>query len=516
MKAARFAYAAAVLAVLATAAPAGATLPGPNGRIAFHSDRAGTFDLWTMNADGGAQTAITDDAGREMHPAWSPDARDIAFVDAQQSGSAFPEYLVVVDANGTNPFLVTPTAADRSGPTWSPDGSMLAYGYGGTRIAVIGTEGGGSDEPITQPSEFANDSAPDWSPVGDTIVFQRNWPLNDSSNLVVVNPDGTGEHDLTTVSSRRDQKPSVSPDGETVVFARQVGGTSFDLYTVPIDGGTEVQITDTPGFSEWDPVWSPDGTKIAFSAQNASLNWDIYVVNADGTGQQRLTTHASRDDEPNWARAGVASEGFPRPKGATPVHVPLVPAYQECAAPNRTHGPPLAFGSCAPPAQASQFATVGTPDANGHPAASSGHLRADVLVGNPATPADEADVRLRLELTDVRHRANPSNPYALAVFAPVPVRLTDKNLGCCGLPGTISGTFGLFLEAPCVSGGPGSGATCSLTTTADSLIPGAVPEGKRSLWEIAGPIRVYDAGEDGHASSTDDNTLLATGGIFIP
>ena len=57
--------------------------------------------------------------------------------------------------------------------------------------------------------------------------------------------------------------------------------------------------------------------------------------------------------------------GYARPKGATPLRVPLVPAFQQCTAADRTHGPPLAFPSCASPAQTSGNLTVGTPDANG-------------------------------------------------------------------------------------------------------------------------------------------------------
>src|SRR5687768_3613765 len=62
--------------------------------------------------------------------------------------------------------------------------------------------------------------------------------------------------------------------------------------------------------------------------------------------------------------AGIASASHPRPKGATPISVSVVPAYNACAAPNRTHGPPLAFPSCNPPVQSSNSLTIGSPDAN--------------------------------------------------------------------------------------------------------------------------------------------------------
>ena len=54
----------------------------------------------------------------------------------------------------------------------------------------------------------------------------------------------------------------------------------------------------------------------------------------------------------------------------------LVPAYSQCAAPNRTHGPPLAFASCNPPAQTSGTGDRGgLRDAFGGGANSTGHVR---------------------------------------------------------------------------------------------------------------------------------------------
>ena len=47
--------------------------------------------------------------------------------------------------------------------------------------------------------------------------------------------------------------------------------------------------------------------------------------------------------------AAPAQATHPRPVGASPARMSLVPAYAPCAAPNRTHGPPLAFPSCNPP-----------------------------------------------------------------------------------------------------------------------------------------------------------------------
>jgi hypothetical protein len=68
---------------------------------------------------------------------------------------------------------------------------------------------------------------------------------------------------------------------------------------------------------------------------------------------------------------------------------------------------------------------------------------------------------------------------------------------------------------PCTATPSGTdGATCAVTTTADAIVPGSVPEGMRSIWQL-GPVEVYDGGDDG-LLSTGDNDLFATQGVFVP
>jgi hypothetical protein len=92
--------------------------------------------------------------------------------------------------------------------------------------------------------------------------------------------------------------------------------------------------------------------------------------------------------------------GYPRPKGATPMRIPLVPIFERCNSPagggrtaDSTHGPPLANPSCADLELVSGQLTIGTPDTNGKQAYSTGNLNSVVISGDSATPADEADVR---------------------------------------------------------------------------------------------------------------------------
>jgi TolB protein len=43
----------------------------PDGRrVAFASDRAGSYDVYVMDADGQSPTRLTNDPGRESAPVW--------------------------------------------------------------------------------------------------------------------------------------------------------------------------------------------------------------------------------------------------------------------------------------------------------------------------------------------------------------------------------------------------------------------------------------------------------------
>jgi glucose/arabinose dehydrogenase len=213
--------------------------------------------------------------------------------------------------------------------------------------------------------------------------------------------------------------------------------------------------------------------------------------------------------------AGADRAGYARPKGATPMYASLVVANNACGSPNRQHGPPLAFVSCAPPAQASPHLTVGTPDAGGGAANFVGSVRLAAQVGNPGTPADEADIPIGVSTTDVRVRPGLGD-YAGELQLRLPLRLTDKaNGGPAGFEQGTLGDLNFQAAVPCATTPDTAiGSTCSVTTTADAVTPGIVAEGKRAVWQL-GQVQVLDGGPDGVAS-TANNSLFLTQGIFVP
>jgi glucose/arabinose dehydrogenase len=257
-------------------------------------------------------------------------------------------------------------------------------------------------------------------------------------------------------------------------------------------------------------------------------SWEGWALGLDAADQE---DSAQRQAEfVSWSDGGARSHaittpaspatytatfrvGYVRPKGAAMLRVPLVPAYRACSSPNTIHGTPLNSSSCAPPQLQSTMLTVGTPDANGKVANSAGSLRLDALTGDPQSTADEADLLMRLDITDVRLKSNLSD-YTGELEASLPLQVTDRTNGSPSVNATTQ-DLTLALTARCqATADTGIGSRCAVTTTADTLLPGSILEGERAVWQVA-RILVYDGGSDG-VVSTEPNTPFAAAGIFVP
>jgi hypothetical protein len=141
-------------------------------------------------------------------------------------------------------------------------------------------------------------------------------------------------------------------------------------------------------------------------------------------------------------------------------------------------------------------------------------VRFGVTVGNPTTPQNEADVQVSVSMTDVRLRSNLSD-YTGELQVNPTVRITDRNNGASGTDPATGQDTPFPITTPCAATASTSvGATCSLTSSFNAIVPGAVVERKRAIWQL-GSVEVLDGGSDGVAA-TGPNSLFARQGIFIP
>ena len=259
-------------------------------------------------------------------------------------------------------------------------------------------------------------------------------------------------------------------------------------------------------------VWL-DGTPVGALSTTQSLGSNPIGRVQIGNNQTGRTYDMALDD----AAVSRPIGGYARPVDARSATASLVPAFSACGAGNATHASPLALSSCSPPAQTSSFLTVGTPDANGQSANSTGSVELRVSGESPIDPTngDQADIGITAQLTDVRRKSDLSD-YAGELQATSAIRITDRYNGQFqDEPATAADLPFSFPMSCQVTADADIGSTCTASTTADALSAGMVTEGTRAVWML-GPIDVYDGGTDGVAATTGDNTLFMRQGLFVP
>ena len=189
----------------------GASWSPDGSMIAFNSERSGSDQIWRRNVEAGTWGAylvqLTQDTyhGRVNNfLSWSPDGRWIAFEADRDRDD--PEIYLANAVDGTNQQRLTFTRALDEVPSWSPDGTRILFSsdmhgdpQSGDYDIYIMNADGSEQVRLTQTRGAA--SYPTMSPDGQKIAFSYSEEDGESSRIMIMNADGSGQEMLVANGS---------------------------------------------------------------------------------------------------------------------------------------------------------------------------------------------------------------------------------------------------------------------------------------------------------------------------
>ncbi len=330
----------------------------PDGtRIAFASDRGGTYDLWLLTVATGELRQLTTALGNESEPAWTPDGAALVYVAVPEGEADGALHHLTLDPPGTPPVPIPGTAGKVSAPAPAPDGRRVAFRrlhYEGLTLMGsrfdLGTASDLALVPLPPPGEPASDPAaadpaentpapelrlldnagddlfpfrPQWADA-DTLLYTADGALR---RLAVpetpTDPTEPDPADATTATApetipftaeltvRRPprRRARLRTEADEPLPVRGVIRPSLspdgktllyaalgDLWTLPLDTGDAPQAPRPLTRDTWedtDPLWAPDGRSVLFASDRRG-SMDLWEKRLDSAPGAGLTQLTSR------------------------------------------------------------------------------------------------------------------------------------------------------------------------------------------------------------------------------
>ncbi len=188
---------------------------------------------------------------------------------------------------------------------------------------------------------------PGQGPAGKIVFTCQIYKVQSSNQICIINADGSGFRRLTTDDNRQHYYPSLSPDGNSVVYAAFREENIFEIYEMDLTNGQTRQLTNRvgvanapeispdgktivfmrwtaqsgqyqiwtmdrngenpnnlPKISGWDPTWSPDGKYFLF-ASDMKGSVQLYTVKSNGRGLHQISNLPAIRGRSDWSPDGV-------------------------------------------------------------------------------------------------------------------------------------------------------------------------------------------------------------------
>ncbi len=249
---------------------------GPN-YLLYVSATGTSESIWKLANGNAAELWSAQEARVFGGPAISPDGRNVAF-SVRQHGQTL---LYVMQADGTNPRIVSAALDLQGAPAWAPDGQSIISSaissptsrgddHGAPHLFRISLDGG-------QPTNFLREYSvdPAWSPDGRFVVYSGP-DIGTTFSVKAVTAEAAAYPLPALTLTRGARHLAFLPGGRALVLLR--GDIQHkNLWLIDLDTGAERQLTKlTPDFDIRDFDISPDGHEVVL--ERAQERSDVVLL----------------------------------------------------------------------------------------------------------------------------------------------------------------------------------------------------------------------------------------------
>jgi len=296
---------------------------GRQRRYAWDYDEA--FDIFSARQNGSDLSNLTHSPGYDAEGSYSPDGRQIVFCSLrsafpvttlsperraqyEKDPSSFGD-IYLMNADGTDVRQLTDAAGYDGGPFFSPDGQRIVWRHfeeNGVIADVWTMKLDGSDK--RRITDFKSMSwAPYYHPSGDYFIFTSNKLGFENFELFLVDAKGEHEPVRVTLTPGFDGLPVFSPDGKKLCWTSgRTGDGKSQLFladwsdeaarealaTAPKLPAAAPRENATPSEPKTDSEFSPEITR-------ADLRREVEWL-ADGKREGRMTGTAGAQAAADW------------------------------------------------------------------------------------------------------------------------------------------------------------------------------------------------------------------------
>ena len=222
----------------------------------------------------------------------------IAYVLRNQATPAQRYTLQIADTDGEQPKTVLSSRDTILSPAWTPDAKKIAYVSFETKRPAIYLQDLATGQREVLASFRGLNGAPSFSPDGKSMLFTASM----HGNPEVYQMDlSTRQVQRMTNDSAIDTEARYSPDGKSFIFTSDRGG-SPQIYRYSFDDSSVKRLTFKGAFNARGTL-SADGKKIALVHRPSGSNYKVAIQDIN-TGITNILTPTSLDESPSFSPNG--------------------------------------------------------------------------------------------------------------------------------------------------------------------------------------------------------------------